>query len=201
MPDKSDNPNSTAESTSPATAEPVAPPVRAFAQGTGVLLQMVGMTLFLSSCCVCSMSGLWDPPMGRYETQEKLNTKQIEPSTPMRPFADLATTGLTLTVVFTTLGGLAMAVFGLGLQSDKPRAGWAAVLTTTAYLIIMIAAAICLWAGGASLVPKVWNLVLTLIALILLGFSVVALRQVLRHPPPPGMDILPPDFEIPKFKH
>lgn len=192
-------PPSQSPPTSDAPVKVVSP--RAFAQGTGVLLQMVGMTLFLSSCCICSVSGYWDPPMGRHETQEKLNSKQIEPSSQMKPFADLATTGLTLTVVFTTLGGLALAVFGLGLQSDKPRAGWAATISAALWLLVLLVAGVCLWSGGAGFVPKVWNIALTFVAVILLGFSIVALRQVLAHPPPPGMEILPPDFEIPKFKH
>jgi hypothetical protein len=177
------------------------PPPRAFAQGTGVFLQIVGMTLFLTTCCVCSSSGLWDPPMSKDETQEKLDQKQDPVITARRLFADPATAGLSLMVVFSTIGGLALAVFGLGLQSDKPRAAWAAVATAAVWLAILIGAGACLWIGGATVVAKVWNALLLLVATIMLGFTVAALRQVRQHPPPPGLEILPPDFEIPRFRH
>lgn len=162
---------------------------------------MVGMMLFLSTCCVCSSSGVWDPPMSKDQAQASIDEKKEIVITLSQTFRDPATAGLSLMVMFSTVAGLALAVFGLGLQSDKPRAAWAALTTALLWLLILIAAAICLWVGEAGIVAKIWNLALLLIAVILLGFTIAALRQVRQFPPPPGMDILPKDFEIPKFRH
>lgn len=213
QPDQSDQTDQTGETGPPAPppaalpepAEPAAPapPPRAFAQGTGVLLQIVGMTLFLSTCCVCSSLEAWDPPMSKDEAKEKVE-QQNEADfiiTAQRMFQDPATAGLSLMVVCSTVGGLALAVFGLGLQSDKPRAAWAAMITAALWLVILIASGVCLWIGGATLIAKGWNIVMVLLACAVLAFTVAALRQILKHPPPPGLDILPPDFEIPKFRH
>lgn len=139
--------------------------------------------------------------MSKDQAQARLDEKKEIVITLSQTFADPATAGLSLMVLFTTVGGLALAVFGLGLQSDKPRASLAAVVTAALWLLILIAAGICLWVGSASIVAKIWNLVLILIAALLLGFALVAWKQVRQFPPPPGLDILPPDFEIPKFRH
>lgn len=181
---------------------PKTPPPRAFAQGTGVMLQVVGMILFLSTCCVCSSSDSWEPPLSTNEMQEKLNEQKDIVITVRGMFRDPATTGLSMMVVFSTVGGLALAVFGLGLQTDKPRAGWAALITAIIWLLVLIVAGVCLWIGGASWFAKLWNLFLLVLAVLAVVFTAAALRQVRANPPPPGMDILPKDFEIPRsYRH
>ncbi len=42
-----------------------AQPPRAFAQGTGLVLQAVGAVLFLTTFCVCSLSGQWQTVLSR----------------------------------------------------------------------------------------------------------------------------------------
>lgn len=180
---------------------PASPPPRAFAQGTGVLFQVVGFAMFVSTCCVCSAAGRWEAP-SRGATIEKL--KQDEPLviTLRRMFDEPGAAGLMLTVSFATVGGLAMMVFGLGLQSDKPNAAYAAVATCALLTMMLLGAAACLWIGESGWVSRLWNHALAAVTMTLLGFAIAALRQIRRDPPPPGMDILPDDFEIPRgFGH
>ena len=79
---------------------------RAFAQGTGVLLQTVGGILFLSSCCVCSSAFLWDPQWSLIQAQS-YQQQQIDGQPPISAhhITKPARFGLMLMVMFTTVGG------------------------------------------------------------------------------------------------
>lgn len=185
----------------PAAPTDAAPP-RAFAQGTGVLLQTVGVILFLSSCCVCSLSSWWQPLQDHGQTLGAIQSGQPIGGS----WRDLAQrpreAGYTLTVVFGTVGGLGMAVFGLGLQAERRRAGVAAFATTTLLLVILIFAGVLLWHGGATWAARGLHALLTLIVALLAGFTWVAMRQVLANPPPADIDIVPPGVKIPySFYH
>lgn len=108
-----------------------------------------------------------------------------------------AEAGLLLLVTAMTLGGLAMAVLGLGLQAQKVGAAWGAVATNLILAILLLAAGIGLWWGDAGWIPRAWHAVLMLVMLPVTGFSIVALKQMLDRPPPPDMGVLPPDFITP----
>ena len=179
------------------TATADGPPPRAFAQGTGVLLQFVGALFFFSSCCVCSSAFLWDPQWIRAEAL----LHGVDGGSPTALWAriadDPARFGLMLMVLFTTLGGLALMVFGLGLQSEKPRSGWAAVLANLALLLVLAGAGACLWLGDARPVVLLWHALLSLLVAALLAFTIPALRQIRAHPPPLDQNVLPPDYDLP----
>ena len=168
-------------------------PPRAFAQGTGVLLQTVGVILFLSSCCVCSLTGLWDPARSPSEVLPHGQTFVADDQqTRLRDLIEHpGKTGFMLTVMGTTIGGLAMAVFGLGLQSEKPRAAWGALTTTVCLTLVLIVAGIGLWVGHASIVVSLWHFLLVIVTLVLVGFCVGAMKQVLANPPPHEFNVLP----------
>jgi hypothetical protein len=175
-----------------------APPPRAFAQGTGVLLQTIGVTLFLLNCCICSTGFLWDQKPASLEILDQARQQGLSASAMQDP----AKLGVMLTVVFSTVGGLAMAACGLGLQSERRRAAWGAFGTVLVLSLILLSGGAALWIGGASLAAKLWNAALTLVALISLGFTWVALRQVIANPPPPDVDVVPPGTKIPySFYH
>lgn len=184
----------------PAPATP--PPPRAFAQGTGIVLQTIGMLFFLSSCCVCSLSSWWQPMQDRGQALEHYQSgRPIGGS-----LSDLAErpveAGYAITVFFGTVGGLGMAVFGLGLQAERRRAGIAAFITTAALAIILLFSGALLWYGGATWLARALHALLTLIVLILNGFTWHAMRQVLADPPPADIDIVPPGTKIPySFYH
>ena len=177
------------------------PPPRAFAQGTGVLLQVIGGILFFSSCCVCSAFGSWDPTMTRGQA---LNA-YAEDETPGYTFATMfdqpGQAGVALHVAFSTVGGLGMMVFGLGLQAEKRKSGWGAVIACAATTAVVAVAAVFLWSGDASWGYRLWNLVVMLVTAVLTGFSIAALRQMLRNPPPDDLYTVPHDFDPKKPDH
>ena len=176
------------------------PPPRAFAQGTGVLFQVIGFIMFLTSCCVCSSIGSWEIP-SRGATIENLVKNEEGVITLSKMFDHPGATGIMLTAMFATVGGLTLTVFGLGLQSDKPKAAWGALITTVGLSLVLGLAAVCLWIDEVGFSAKLMNHLLLLTTLFMAGFSIAALKDVRKTPPPPGMDILPADFEIPKSSH
>jgi hypothetical protein len=154
------------------------------------------MMLFLTTCCVCSTSFLWDPIQSPSQAIEQ---SAAAPSTMLD---DPGRTGHALTIMVATVGGLALAGFGLGLQSDHRRAGAGAVISCLAMLLVLKFAGIGLWMGDATWAVRIWHIVLTIITLIAGGFSLVAWRQVRRQPPPTDVDIVPPGTKIPySFYH
>lgn len=173
------------------------PSPRAFAQGTGVLLQTVGMILFFSTCCVCSLAGLWDPLLSRPEVLQQLQGNEPVGLTFWMLFQHPAKAGIMLMVMFMTVGGLAMAGFGLGLQSDTARSAWGALVTVTVMLAVLAVAGAGIWIGRASWAARLWHVGLFALMWIMLGFVWVALRQVLAHPPPADVGVLAADFKIP----
>ncbi len=200
--------NDSPSQNSPTEAPPHPPlpqepqPPRAFAQGVGVLLQTVGMVLFLSTCCVCSVAGAWDPTMDRAEVLNLIQTDQPVGVTLLGLLDQPGRAGVMLTVMFTTVGGLAMAGFGLGLQAQKPKSGWGAFVTNVLMLSVLIVAGVGLWVGQASWVARVWHALLTVLVAVLTGFAWVALKQMIANPPPADIEVLPKDFEVPsRYKH
>ena len=172
-------------------------PPRAFAQGTGILLQTVGGILFLSSCCVCSSAFLWDPQWSLIQAQGFQEQQQGDGESlfPAHRLGEPARFGLMLMVMFTTVGGLAMMVFGLGLQAEKPASGWAALVTNVLFLLILIAAGAALWSGQASWAVRVWHGIVSVVVMVLLGFTITALRQMIAHPPSGDQHVVPADYD------
>jgi len=173
------------------------PTARAFAQGTGVLLQTVGMILFLSTCCVCSLAGLWDPTLSRPAVLQQLDSGEPIGLSFLSLFAQPAKAGVMLMAMFMTVGGLAMAVFGLGLQSEKPRSAWGAMATVILMMIVLCLSGVGLWVDHASWSARSWHGILTVVVLVVFGFTWAALRQMIACPPAPDNDVLRADYKIP----
>jgi hypothetical protein len=164
----------------------------------GVVLQAVGMMMFLATCCICSTSFLWNPILSPSEAIELTQSSQSKMSTP----GDSGRTGVMLTVVTMTMGGLALATFGLGLQSDRREAALWAVITNVAMTLLFIAAGVALWMGDSTWSVRIGHGAVLLISLILLGFTIAALREVRAAPPPADIDIIPQGTKIPyNFYH
>ncbi len=158
------------------------PPPRAFAQGVGLVMQTLGAILFLSGCCVCS-SG--------WAFEDRLSADQIGRELRENPLlhraawsAQPAKAGVMLGVMASTVGGLAMAVLGLGLQSDKPRAALGALLCTATFALVLLLAGVLLWLEPLPWGWRLWHHTVLLLVLTLLGMCVAALRQTIQHPPP-----------------
>jgi hypothetical protein len=178
------------------------PPPRAFAQGTGWLLQTLGILLFAANCCVCGMTGLWDPVASRSDIIHQIDSGRPLGMTVQRLFEDPAKAGYMLTVVIGTVGGLAMAVLGLGLQADRRRAAAGAMACVGAVAAIVTAAGVLLWVGHAPWEARAWNAVLVAVLFVTGGFTWHAMREVTANPPPANIDIVPPGTRIPySFYH
>ena len=188
-------PNCTQQPMIDNTAEVEQPPPRAFAQGTGIVLQMVGGLMFMSSCCVCASAFIWSPQWSPHEAEQAMDNHGIE-ATPWRHLrADPTKLGMMLTVISTTVGGLSLMVFGLGLQSDKPRSAVAAMVTNILLLLALIVAGVSFWFGNMPILALLWHGILTAVVLVLLGFTFYAWRQVVAHPPPGGLNVVPGDYD------
>jgi hypothetical protein len=170
-----------------------APGPRPLTRGTGLLLQIVGGALLLGGCCVCGTSGMWDPVMSRGEA-----VRAVETAAPL--VADAGRLGAMLTVIFTTLGGLAMLVFGLGMQQDRPRAAPAATLSMLALLPVLIGGGVGLWTASGPWVLRLANAALVLVVAALTAMCVAAWREVRADPPPAGPTLLPPDADLDALK-
>ena len=155
-----------------------------------MVLQTVGVILFLMNCCVCSAAGLWDPMPGRAQIAARY---QVDP-TPDVTFTDLwrqpAKAGLTGTVMGTTIGGLAMVVFGLGLQTDRRGAAWGALAATSTLGLVLLVCAVALWVGQAPVPARLWHAVLTATTVLLVGLCIAAARQIRSNPPPAGPQVI-----------
>lgn len=172
-------------------------PPRAFAQGTGILLQTVGVLLFLSSCCIFSLTGIWSPVQPDPQTIESIRTNTTPEPGLRGKLREPAAAGYMVTALATSAGGLALAVFGLGLQADRRRASAGAAFSSVTMTLLLLVAGALLWIGGAGVIAKLWNLALLAIAGLLVAFSIAAQRNVRANPPPPNVDIVPPGKKIP----
>ena len=186
----------------PPTEPAPPPPPRAFAQGTGLLLQFVGFALFLSSCCICASTGLWEPVADTGEITQALRTQDNVVVSFSSMFENPKLLGYTLTAFFTTAGGLALASFGLGMQTDRKWASTGASISSVTVTLILLGAGVALWMGEGGWVYRAWHFVLLLVMLLASAFSIAAWREVRRQPPPGDVDVVKPGTKIPySFYH
>lgn len=149
-----------------------------------MVLQWVGIVLFLSSCCIGSTAGLWDPVWSRARTWQELEKNPSPDVTLGQLVHDPPKAAVALMVGFVPIGGLALAVFGLGLQADKPRAAWGAVLANTGLFVVLLVAGVALWIAEGPAMLRAWHALLTLLTAALFIFTFKALGQVRADPPP-----------------
>ena len=175
-----------------------APQPRAFAHGVGLVLQTVGVVLFLSSCCICASARMWERPPTQSEVIDQLAADPTLADRSLRDWLDDPTrTSVMLTVMFSTVGGLAMAGFGLGLQAERRRAPAGAVVVTAGLLTVLLVAAPGLWTDAAGWGIRLWHALACIVVAVLLVMSAAAWRQFRVNPPPTDVDIVPPGTKIP----
>lgn len=176
------------------------PPPRAFAQGTGLVLQAVGAVLFLTTCCVCSLSGQWETVLSRGEILESQQDDQALNWSAADLIDRPGQAAMMLMAMFMTVGGLAMLAFGLGMQSEKRHSALGAVLTILAADGVLIVAAVGLWAGETHWLARLWHAAMMLTVLLLTPMTIVAYRQMRADPPPEDLYVVPEDFDIDAYK-
>lgn len=173
-----------------------ASPPRAFAQGVGVVLQGLGVFLALSNCCICSLAGLWDPNLTSTEARQVLADHPEVVTAPVSYLRDPARAAIGVTLLVATVGGLTLAALGLGMQADRPRPAYAAVAVNLVVAAVFLAAAWPMWREPIGWGFRFWHLLITVLTCLALPFSFAALRQIVRDPPPPIDETLPPGFDV-----
>jgi hypothetical protein len=159
------------------------PNPRAFAIGTGVVLQTVGTILALGSCCLWSTSSLYMRPAGA-------------PADRWRDFffADPVAAGWTVGVLTSFVGGIGLIAAGVGLQGERPGSGRFAMGVTGG-----MAAVFALLAGWLIVAEKAYGLAVMPAVLAgvcgflfaLCGHSASVLR---RFPPPADLSRATPEI-------
>jgi hypothetical protein len=175
-------PNPLARSTDLKT-ESVASP-RAFAMGSGLVFQTVGGLLVFAACLIWGISA-WTIPKA---------------STPLANWIDffrgenLPSALMTIALLTSFVGGLALLAVGLGLQGERPSSGRAAMITSTlmaaCYLVVAIAYAFALGRIFSALIVFALT-VLAFLLFMLAGHSSAILR---RFPPPAGLNDATPEL-------
>lgn len=176
-----ESPDSSAEHAADASPRPSP---RAFVTATGLVYQAVGMIMLFGSCCFWSFSG-----------------HVVEPSdVPASQWTDylrgerLPAALLTICVVVTFVGGIALTAAGVGLQGEKPRSGRVAMAVSAPMAVIYLAAGAILlfntelW--GRALMPVLFGTV-TILLFMLAGHSSSLLRQF---PPPADQHLATEEF-------
>jgi hypothetical protein len=183
------------EPTPPQAALPRPPstPPRAFTQGVGTIFQLVGGLLFLALMFTCCGSGLLSR---EWATQPHFAAEGLRLAANQPPVYSVGR-AITICMFCSVFFGIACATIGLGLQAEHRRAPLGAVIVTGVASLFFLAHAafaiayirspliIVLLGAGAVVFP----------ALLVLGVG--AMREMRRNPPPPGHDLLPPDYKIP----
>lgn len=166
--------------------EPAASP-RAFAQATGLILQLVGIVLTLGTCCWWSFTGL---------TQKKLS-----PDSQPASLGDIVSAADALqiwsmaAVCVSFAGGLALAAIGLGLQAEKRRSGTIASWTAGAGAAFWFAYFAYALTHSAGIGRMVWIVLMLLAWGLCAVLSVISADELKRNPPPPDLGKAPADLK------
>lgn len=169
--------------------EPTPPPQRAYSQGVGTVFQFVGVIMFLVMMFICCGSGLLSKDVATKSNLTELAWGRYS-----------AQQAITINVFGGMLFGMALACVGLGLQAQSRVAAPAAVIVSLAGTLFSLFHAIFgakLQAGLVSFFIVIPSLIVSAVFAILLAFAIGAAKEMKANPPPPGFDVLPPDYKIP----
>jgi hypothetical protein len=173
---------------SPQAPTAVDPPPRAFAQGVGTVFQVAGVLVFLYASFSCCGSGLLSREWATQFTTDGLHGSGWSYS---------VARAITICVFSAVFFGVASATMGLGLQAEHRSAPIGAVLVSALACLFF---AVHTWFVAAYVHSGFLLLTLgfaTALFAVLFGLAVGALREMRRHPPPPGHEVLPADYKIP----
>lgn len=173
---------------------PAPPPPRAFTQGVGTLYQFIGVTLFVASMLVCCGSSLISKSVAE---RPDLMAVGWAATLPGGPYFYSAQRAITVCLLLAVFFGIALAGIGLGLQAQGRMAPYGAVGVTAFAAGFWAVHAIFFATTLGSRFIATGTAALALLFGVLAAFGVAALREMRRDPPPPGHEILPPDYQIP----
>jgi hypothetical protein len=171
------------EGLSEAGEEPTSSP-RAHCVAAGLLFQSIGSILLFGSCCLWSMSGLIEPKVDEPPGQW-LGLLWGEHRT---------TALLTLNMITSFVGGMALLAAGVGLTGEKRLSGRLAMviagLMTLLYVGSAIAFAVLDGRWGAMILAGVLGVVCG--GLFLAAAHCAAILK--RHPPPADQNVVTDEF-------
>ncbi len=151
---------------------------RAFVQASGVVFQVAGLVLLLGGCCIGSFSGL-------------IQGRQATAAADMMTWLRESPTGQVLAtfgIVISGVAGLALMVFGLGLQHARRRSGLGALVTTAVLAVTWWSLAVLQFVMSFSIAAMIVQLLLAVAATILFllaGAAHRSLRMIPREPDEP----------------
>lgn len=163
------------------------PSPRAFAQASGLVLQVIGVILALGTCCWWSFAGLTD--------------ERIRPTSQPDSLRDIvrASDGSRLwsmsAVCVSFVGGLALAALGLGLQAEKRRSGAAASAVAGMGALFWFAYFGYALTYGAGIGSLVWSLLMLVAWGLCAVLAVISADELRRNPPPADLGKAPADLK------
>lgn len=160
---------------------------RAFAQASGLVLQLIGVILALGTCCWWSFAGLTD--------------ERIRPTSQPDSLGDIvrAADGSRLwsmsAVCVSFVGGLALAALGLGLQAEKRRSGAAASAVAGAGTVFWFVYFGYALTHGAGVGRLLWSVLMFIAWGLCAVLSVISADELKRNPPPADLGKAPADLK------
>jgi len=171
------------------------PPPRAFTQGVGTVFQFAGGILFIAMSLACCGSGLLGKDTWKREDLLKVGWHLPGDAKDQPSYSALRASSVSL------IGGiglaLAVAGIGLGLQATRRSAAVVAVVVTAIGVIF--------WAVHGLFFVQImrgWMLgaiafCMVMIYAVFFALAIAAWREMKRHPPPVGHEVLPEGYKVP----
>lgn len=186
---------------SPEPPPPPEPPPRAFTQGVGTVFQFTGVLLFLGLSVLCCTSGLLSRDTAARGEWSRIGWgERVDRSDPANPVVRAvypASLALTLSVTVGAFLGVALAGLGLGLQAQQRLAPLGAVVLTAVGSLFWGVQFVFAVQKLQSLVFGVLTFAGTAVFAGLLALAIASWREMRRSPPPRGIEVLPPDYQVP----
>jgi hypothetical protein len=156
---------------------------RAFAIGTGAVLQTVGTLLALGGCCLWSTSNYFlrpaDVPAARWSDFLFAN-----------PIAAAWTIGMLTSFV----GGIGLIAAGVGLQGERASSGRIALFVSGTMTLIFVGVALWLVIAHAAYLTAITPLALAVICGFLFALSGHSAAILKRFPPPEDLSRATPEI-------
>lgn len=151
------------------------PNPRAFAQATGFVFQIVGMILLCGGCC-------FGPVVGWFQGEQPAAPADVAAWIRNSPTHQLLVAAC---IIANGVAGLALAVFGMGLQQERKSSGTGALIAACVLSAVYVGCAVVAIVTGMSL-PRIAVHVLLAGGTVVLVLMASAARHTMQvHPPPP----------------
>jgi hypothetical protein len=152
--------------------------------------QFVGVVLFISSMAVCCGSSLISKDVAE-------RRDLIAVGWTAGPVFYSAQRAITVSLLLAVFYGMALAGIGLGLQAQSRKSPYAAATVAASAAVFWAIQAVFFAGVLGSLTLPILCTVISLIFLSLTALAIAAVRDMLHNPPPPGHELLPPDYQVP----